>query len=95
MEILQFLTQFFANEQSSKILVPIFELLKQNSFDLKRTLSNIDPNSLRPIIQEFMSRMNNRPTNNVERNNGLSPISNIADKDIIFSLNKYLGQEIN
>ena len=95
MEILQFLTQFLANEQNSKILMPIFELLKQNSFDLRKVLSNLNPQVLAPIIKEFMANMNNRPTDNVGRNNGLVPISNIADKDIIFSLNKYLGQEIN
>ena len=93
MEILQFLTQLFTKEQNSKILTPIFELLKQNSFDLKRVLSNLDPQVLRPIIQEFMANMNNRPTSNVGRNNELSPISNIADKDIIFCLNRYLGQD--
>ncbi|MBO7149422.1 MAG: hypothetical protein J6V71_00855 [Clostridia bacterium] len=94
MEILQFLTSLFTNEQNSKFLMPIFELLKQNSFDLRKVLSNLDPQSLAPIIKEFMANMNNRPTDNVGRNNGLVPISNIADKDIIFSLNKYLGQEV-
>ena len=94
MEILQFLTQFLANEQNFKIIAPILDLLKQNSFDIKRVLSSLNPQVLAPIIKEFMANMNNRPKNNVGRNNGLSPISNIADKDIIFSLNKYLGQEI-
>ncbi len=93
MEILQFLAQLFSNEQNSKVLTPILELLKQNDFDIKRVLSNLDPKALVPIIKEFMANMNNRPTDTVGRSNGLSPISNIADKDIIFSLNKYLGQE--
>ena len=93
MEILQFLAQLFANEQNSKIITPILELLKQNNFDLRKVLANVDPKTLAPIIKEFMSNMQNRPTDSVRRNNGLSPISNIADKDIIFSLNKYLGQE--
>ena len=93
MEILQFLASLLTNEQNSKFLMPILEILKQNSFDIKKVLTNIDPQLLRPIIQEFMANINNRPTNNVERNNGLIPISNIADKDIVFSLNKYLGQE--
>lgn len=93
MEILQFLAQLLTNEQNSKLLAPIFELLKQNSFDIKKVLSNINPQVLAPIIKEFMSNMNNRPTDTAGRNNGLMPISNIADKDIIFSLNKYLGQE--
>ena len=93
MEILQFLAQLLTNEQNSKLLAPIFELLKQNSFDIKKVLSNINPQVLAPIIKEFMSNMNNRPTDTVGRNNGLIPISNIADKDIIFCLNKYLGQD--
>ena len=95
MEILQFLISLLSNEQNSKILAPIFEILKQNSFDLKRVLSNINPQVLVPIIKEFMANMNNRPTDTVGRNNGLIPISNIADKDIIFCLNKYLGQDFS
>ncbi len=93
MEILQFLTTLLANEQNLKILTPILELLKQNSFDLKKVLSNVNPQVLAPIIKEFMTNINNRSTDTIERNNGLTPISNIADKDIIFSLNKYLGQD--
>ena len=92
MEILQFLTALLTNEQNAKLLAPVFELLRQNSFDLKQVLSNLDPQALKPIIQELFSSIKNRPTDTAERNNGLSPISNIADKDIIFSLNKYLGQ---
>ena len=95
MELLQFLTSLLTNEKNSRFLTPIFEILKQNSFDLKKVLSNLDPQLLRPIIKEFISTINNRPTNNVGRNNGLTPISNIADKDIIFSLNKYLGQDFS
>ncbi len=93
MEILQFLASLLTNEQNSKIITPILELLRQNSFDLKKVFSNLDPQALAPIIKEFMANMNNRPTDTVGRNNGLTPISNIADKDIIFSLNKYMGQD--
>lgn len=93
MEILQFLTSFFANDKNMKILKPIIDLLAQNSFDIKKTLASLNPEMLRPIVKEFMSNMNNRPTTFVERDAGLVPISNIADKDIVYALNRYLGQE--
>jgi len=46
---------------------------------------------LKPIIEEFMKSINNRPAQSAERTNGLQPISNIADRDIVFALNKYLA----
>ncbi len=91
MDLLQFITSLLGNDDIVKLFSPIIELLRQNSFDIKKVLSSLDPEMIRPIIEEFMKNINNRPAQSAERTNGLKPISNIADKDIIFALNRYLA----
>ena len=93
MDLEQLLATLFGNDKFITALSPIIEHLRQNSFDIKKTLASLNPEMLRPIVKEFMSNMNNRPTTFVERDAGLVPISNIADKDIVYALNRYLGQE--
>jgi hypothetical protein len=39
-----------------------------------------------------MNAQKNRPTESAERNFYLSPIAGIADKDIIYTLNKYFSR---
>lgn len=92
MEILQFLTSFFQNNQNMKLLAPIIEILRNNDFDIKRALSSLTPEMIKPIIEEFARQMNYRSNSQPVRNEGLTPISNIADKDIVYSLNRYLSQ---
>ncbi len=91
MEILQILLSFFLKELGGETLTPILEKLKNNDFDLKKTLNGLNLQNLAPIVSAIMqSSLNkNRPTENAERNFSLSPISGIADKDIIYTLNKY------
>ena len=47
-----------------------------------------------PVLKEIFSSFNMKsPTQTVGQNvYGLNPIANVADKDIIYTLNKYLGQ---
>ena len=92
MEILQFLTAFFQNNQNLKLIAPIIEILRNNDFDIKRALSSLTPEMIKPIIEQFSAVMNSAPNNFKQSSQGLTPISNIADKDIVYSLNKYLSQ---
>ncbi len=92
MDLLQFILSLLGNDKIINLFSPIIERLRQNSFDFKKTLASLDPETLKPIIEEFMQSINNRPAQSAERTNGLKPISNIADKDIVYVLNKYLSQ---
>lgn len=92
MEILQVLLSLFSNGQNMQVIKDIFLLLKQNDFDIRKTILNLDSKTIEPIIEQFVKNINNRPTETVGRYQGLTPISNIADKDIVYCLNKYLGQ---
>ena len=91
MDLLQFITSLLGNDKMVKLLSPIIELLRQNSFDIKKVLASLDPEMLKPIIEEFIKNINNRPAQSAERIDGMQPISNIADRDIVFALNKYLA----
>ena len=91
MEILRFLLSFLLKEVGAESLAPILEKLQNNNFDLKKTLQGLNLQTLAPIVSALMefSANKNRPTENAERNYSLSPIAGIADKDIIYTLNKY------
>ena len=55
MEILQFLLSFFANEYGGGKFAPVLELLKENSFDIMKTLKNINPQVIAPILKDMFS----------------------------------------
>lgn len=93
MEILQNLLSFFIKEYDGGKFKPIFELLKNNSFDIKKALGNLNLDDIAPLIQEFFKYNN---TNDKSKSSavfsqgfGLNPIAKIADKDIVYTLNQY------
>ena len=93
MEILQFLLSLLGGNGNLDGLKPIIELLKNNSFNLGEVLKNLNMQTLAPIVQSFMSNMpkNQNPPDFSGGNNSfaLNPITPIADKEIVYSLNKY------
>lgn len=94
MEILQNLLSLLMNNQNLNGLKPIMDLLAKNSFDIKKTLSSLDLNSIMPIINQFMNTMKNKsPTTEYSPAVGLTPIANVADKEIVYTLNKYFHQD--
>ena len=91
MEILQFILSLFKDNALLNNLAPILELLKKNNFDIKSTLADLDPATLQPLIQQLSTLFNNKsPTSSVGQENALAPILDIADKDIVYTLNKVL-----
>lgn len=89
MEILQFLLSFFVQEFGGEEIRSVFEDLKENSFDFKSFLNNLTPEKIAPIIKKFTEAKN--PPKGYD---GLIPIADIADRDIIYTLNGYFA-EIN
>ncbi len=98
LEILKSLLSIFLTDDKFKSFSPIVELLSKNSFDLHKTLKNLNLEAIAPIIKAFFSNMgvnngqNKTPTeNSVGEVSGLNPIANVADKDIVYTLNKYFA----
>lgn len=90
MELLQFLLSFLL-KQSGEGLEPILSALKNNSFDLKKTLSSITPQMIIPLVQSFMQKAENPQPSYCGGGCGLKPIADIADKDIIYTLNRFFA----
>ena len=91
MEILQFILNFLANNLGNGQLSCIFDLLKQNDFDISKTIKNFNPDSLAPILNSFMNMQKNSHKEESYSPCGLNPIAKIADKDIVYTLNKYFS----
>ncbi len=91
MEILQFLLSFFSSEYKGGKFQPLFDLLKENSFNIGETIKRVKPEMLAPLISEFAFKNNSSPSFNDGEVSGLTPISQIADQNIVNSLNCYLG----
>ncbi len=92
MEILQFLLNFFSKNSNGGALGEILNLLSKNNYDVKKVLSNLTPQTLEPIIKSFMNEQNKNPSTSPEFSYGITPIARVADKDIVYTLNKYFGQ---
>ena len=87
MEILQLLINFLTGGAGEKYK-GILDLFIKDSFDIKKVLKDITPDKIAPIIKDFLSKKNS-PTAPVGESVGLNPIANIADKNIVYTLNKY------
>ncbi len=92
MEILQFLINYLAKSKALDGIMPIFNLLKNNSFDLKRVLSSIKPENVVQLLEALLNNNAKKsPPKNEEPFYQLKPISNLADKQIVYTLNKYFS----
>lgn len=91
MELLQILLSLFSNNLGGGAFNNVINLLKANSFDLKKTLSSLTTKDLEPILKEFLSaQAKKNPTDGYYSPSvGLSPIMPFADKQIVYILNKH------
>ena len=93
MEILQLLLSFLLKEFGGEKLAPILNGLQNGNFNLQNILSSITPEMLSSVFKLFSSEQNNTPCPDIfsGQGYGLNPIAQIADKDIVYTLNKYLS----
>lgn len=74
-------------------LMPVINLLRENSFDLKKTVQNLTPEKLASIIGPLSESAARTAPQTSCRANGVAPIASVADKEIIYTLNRYLSTE--
>ncbi|MBR2499199.1 MAG: hypothetical protein IKB67_05760 [Clostridia bacterium] len=91
MEILRILLSFLLKEFGGEQLQPLINAFKENGFNLKSALSCLTPEMIAPIFQMLFNGKTTKPCaeNNSAQGYGLSAIADIADKNIVFTLNKY------
>lgn len=82
----------FVSENNLSALLPILKLLGENSFDIKKTLGGITPETLIKLSGELLKENPPKTAYKTEKI-GVSPIANIADKDIVYTLNRYISAE--
>ncbi len=95
MEILQFLLSYVLKDSNLSAITPIIEKLKENNFDVKKVISNLNPQTVLPLISAFMqgSYQNKNPSASQCEEEGLKPLSDFADKQIVECLNCYFSRE--
>ena len=90
MEILQLLLSFFLKDANIDKLKPIIELFSNNSFDLASIIKNLNPEIIKTLMELFPT-IENPTTDVVGQEYGLTPIANVGDKEIVYTLNKYFN----
>jgi hypothetical protein len=92
MDLLQFLISFFTKELGEEKIAPILNVFKDNSFNFSKLLSPEFIGAIMPLINELFKGQNKTPTDfSVGEEYKLAPIAKIADKDIIYQLNRYFS----
>lgn len=90
MNLLQILTSFLSNSENSKALINLLADLLNGNFNLENFLKNINIekvfNILSPLLQTNGA---NDKSQNQNVGLALKPITPFADKDVVYSLNKY------
>lgn len=92
MEILKILAELMSGEKKDSV-ISLLNALKNNSFNLKETLKNIKPETLAPLFKTFAENQAKTETFSAETS-GVAPIANIADKEIVYALNRYVSAKI-
>ncbi len=88
MNLLQILNYFFKDKQTSKLILELISNIFGNNFNMGALLNNLNLDKLFEVIENF-SKKEKSPLDNTQKQFLLSPISDFADKEIIYSLNKY------
>ena len=88
MDVLQYILQSFSGNENLKKFAPVLELALKNGFDFKKMMQNLDVNAILPILSAFF---NQPAATAAAASQPLSAISSVADKDIVYCLNRYLS----
>ena len=82
MDLLSFLLSFLSEQFKNS---PILKSFSENGFDLQAILNNLNLEDVTALIGQII----NSRQQQVEREFNTKPIINIADKEIVYSLNRY------
>jgi hypothetical protein len=88
MNLLQFLTSIFSNPDNSKVIFKLLSDVLNGNFNLINLLNGIDIEKALSLIAPIFQN-NNLGGENKKSGFSLTPIENFANKDIVYTLNKY------
>ena len=92
MDLLQLITSLFGGNVDFSAFLPLINILKSGNFNINDLFTLLQNEKVLPLIKNLFSSFNNKsPTTEVGQASPLSPIASIADKDVVFVLNRYLS----
>ena len=92
MDFLKNLLSLLSNDKVIDDAMPLLNLLKDNSFDIKKVLSSLDLSTILPLLEKLINTENSPPERYQSGENlHLTPISKVADSQIIYALNRYFS----
>ncbi len=95
MEILKTLLSTLLGDGKNDNLASVIKLFSDNSFDIKKVLQNLDLSAILPILLKFLSKNTPAPAKSYSvQGYGLNPITNLADKEIVYTLGRYFHEPI-
>lgn len=89
MQILDTLLSLLTSPDAKEKIAPILDAISKNNFNLAEVLKNIDITAVLPLVQSLFSQKQQTPP--PVNANPLSPVSDIADREIVFALNRYIS----
>ena len=93
MDIAEFLKNF-TDGKNAQTIARLFDFLRENSFDIKKILGAITPETLLSAFKYFDTFGKATPSGNPAAfANGVAPVANVADKEIVYALNRYLNSD--
>ncbi len=96
MDLFRVLSDFLLKAYGAEELSPIISSLEKNGFDIKKTVSDLNPNTVLPVLKNVFSALS-KETNkdgggySTTEKFGAAPITDFADEEIVSRLNQYLG----
>ncbi len=96
MELFRVLSDFLLKAYGAEELSPIISSLEKNGFDIKKTVSDLNPNTVLPVLKNIFSSLSKDTNNDIGDYSltkcfGAAPIADFADEEIVARLNEYLG----
>ncbi len=95
MEILQLLLSYLLENVGGEKIKPVAEMLKKNNYDIKKVVSELNPETILPLISNFinLNTKNQNPEPCGCNDWGLQPLSDFADAHIVDRLNQYFTSD--
>lgn len=91
MELLQYILNSVMPGKAEQF-APLLSYAVQNNFNVKSMLENLDVSALAPLVSRFFSSPAENPRQDAPAAaSPLEPIASVADKDIVYCLNRYLS----
>lgn len=92
MDFFQYATDALLKIAGAENLAPIINLLKANGFNLSKTVSELSPDTVLPVLKDFIAASTKDASPPSRKSFGTAPISGVADKKIVSLLNDCLNK---